>query len=362
MRSFTTATAYNPSPHCAPRSAARRSPLCGFVGCAALVAGVMASTGPSAPAGAAALTSMERSADVLAPGTIFVANGPAGFEGGLGTGNGSITAYPPTATGNVRPIVVITKGILGPTGLTFDSSGDLWVANNSDSNNVVEYRKAELTSVSPAPSVTISESGSGAMGLAFDSSGDLWVTKNNSTAIEFTKAQLAKSGSPVPNVTITNTNQCSVVFDLFGDMWEGSFDTVVQDFTETQLATSGSPTPHVTLSSGSLNVPCRPTFDAAGDMWAANYLGNTLVEFTKSQLAKSGSPTAQVTITSDYLANPGDVAFDPAGALWVPSALDEAVVEFTKAQLAKSGTPTPARAIFGVATYLSWPWALAVEP
>ncbi len=318
MRSFT--TAYSPSPHCAPRSAARRSPLCGLAGCAALVAGVIASPGPSAPVVATALTSMERSADALAPGTIFVANGPAGFEGGLGTGNGSITAYPSTATGNVRPTVIITKGILGPTGLTFDSSGDLWVANNSDNNNVVEYSKAELTGVSPAPSVTISQSGSGAMGLAFDSSGDLWVTKTNSTVIEFTKAQLAKSGSPVPTVTIINTNQCSVVFDPFGDMWEGSLDAAVNDFTKTQLATSGSPTPHVTLSSGSLKAPCQPTFDAAGDMWAANYLGNTLVEFTKSQLAKSGSPTAQVTITSDYLANPGDVAFDRAGAQWVPGA------------------------------------------
>jgi hypothetical protein len=353
--------ARRPGPHCAPHNAARRSPLCGLFGCAALVAGVMASTGPSAQA-AAALPSRERSAAVLAPGTIFVANAPAGFEGGLGTGSGSVTAYPPSATGNARPIVIITKGILGPTGLTFDSSGDLWVANNSNTNNVVEYSKAELTSASPAPSVTISQSGSGAMGLAFDSSGDLWVTKNNSTVIEFTQAQLAKSGSPVPSVTITNTNQCSVVFDPFGDMWEGSFDAAVNEFTKTQLATSGSPTPHVTVMSDSLNVPCRPTFDEAGDMWAANYLGNTVVEFTKAQLAESGSPTARVTITSDYLANPGDVAFDPAGELWVPSAQDEAVVEFTKAQLANSGTPTPTRAIFGSATGLSWPWALAVEP
>ena len=128
------------------------------------------------------------------------------------------------------------------------------------------------------------------------------------------------------------------------------------------MSRPGFPTPHVTVTSDSLNMRCRPTFDPVGDMWAANYMGGTLVEFTKAQLAKSGSPAAGVTISSDYLANPGDVAFDPAGDLWVPSAQDEAVVEFTKAQLAKSGAPTPARTFFGPATGLSWPWAVAVEP
>jgi hypothetical protein len=344
---------------CPGGEAPRRS---GLVGSAVLLAGVLAGTGMSVPASAAALTPVEPSAAPLVPGTIFVANARAAFLGAQGTGEGSVTAYGQTATGNIRPILVITKGIMGPSGLTFDSSGDLWVANNSNDNNVVEYSKAELSSPSPAPTVTISQSGSGAMGLAFDPSGDLWVTKDNFTAVEFTRAQLAKSGSPVPQVTITNINQCSVVFDPSGDLWEGSFGDVVTDFTRAQLARSGSPTPQVTVTSGSLNMPCRPTFDAVGNMWAANYMADTLVEFTKSQLVKSGSPTPPVIVSSDYLANPGDVSFDAAGDLWVPSAQDEAVVEFTRPQLAKSGAPTPARTVFGPATGLSWPWAVAVEP
>jgi hypothetical protein len=336
--------------------------LSGLVGCAVLVAGVLPSTGLSAPAAAASFASIERSRAVLTPGTIFVANASAGFEGGLGTGNGSVTAYRPTATGDEGPVLVLTKGILDPTSLIFDSSDDLWVGNNSNSDNVVEYSKAELIAASPAPTVTISESGAGAMGVAFDPSGDLWITKTNFTAVELTKAQLTESGSPVPEVTITNTDQCSVVFDSLGDMWEGSFDSVVREFTPTRLAESGSPAPIVTVSSDSLSMPCQPTLDSAGDLWAANYLGNSVVEFTKAQLAESGSPTARVTITSDYLAYPGDAAFDPGGDLWVPSAQDEAVVEFTKAQLTRSGTPTPARAVYGSSTGLSWPWALAVEP
>ena len=227
-----------------PRSSARRSPCSGLVGCAALVAGVLASTGMSAPVAAAALTSVEPSAAALAPGTIFVANARVGLEGGQGTGEGSVTAYDPTATGNVRPVLVITNGIMGPSGLIFDSSGDLWVANNSNYNNVVEYSKAERTRASPAPTVTISQSGSGAMGLAFDSSGDLWVTKNNFTVVEFTKAQLAKSGSPVPQVTISNTNQCSValiVLVLSKAHSQPASRTARSDSSASNKASSGRP-------------------------------------------------------------------------------------------------------------------------
>jgi len=76
---------------------------------------------------------------LTAPGTIFVAKGGhAGASVGVqgGTGFGSVTAYRPGATGNARPIIVITAGIVDPVALTFDSSGDLWVASNGD---VVEY-------------------------------------------------------------------------------------------------------------------------------------------------------------------------------------------------------------------------------
>ena len=90
---------------------------------------------------------------ILVPGTIFVANGGDNGQGASGTGPGSITVYPPGSTGDVRPEAVITKGIDNPGGLTFDASGDLWVANGS--GKIVEYSKSELGSATsrwPRPS------------------------------------------------------------------------------------------------------------------------------------------------------------------------------------------------------------------
>jgi hypothetical protein len=339
--------------HYDARCAARRSCHSGLVWCAALVSGVVAGTGLSVPAAGSALPSIELSAIALPPGTIFVVNAGAP----AGTGNGSVTAYRPTATGNARPSLLITAGINRPIGLTFDVSGDLWVANADD---VVEYSKTELTKASPAPTVTITERATGPAGVAFDPSGDLWVVEG--AAVEFTKAQLAKSGSPKPKVVIASGNVCSLAFDPSGDLWEGTNSDSVSDFTKAQLAVSGLPTPHVTVYSSALRSPCRPTFDPAGDMWAANFDADTVVEFTKAQLSKSGPAAPWVTLTYRRLSNPGDVALDLAGDLWVPSPGENLLVEFAKAQLAKSGSPTPARIIVGPATGLKYPWAVAVEP
>ena len=76
---------------------------------------------------------------------------------------------------------------------------------------------AELTKVSPAPTVTISQGGDG---LAFDPSGDLWVS-TGSDVVEYSKTELAKSGSPTPVFTLSE-DDCSVAFDSSGDLWKGS--------------------------------------------------------------------------------------------------------------------------------------------
>jgi hypothetical protein len=172
--------------------------LVGLVGCTALAMGALVSTALSAAPAAAARTSIQRSAVGPAPGTIFVANAGSG-DGAGGNRNGSVTAYSPGAAGNARPELVVTAGVDNPNSITFDRFGDLWVANNA-SSTVTEYNRAELAKASPVPTVTISVASPG--GDAFSPSGDLWVGSGG-TVVEFTKAQLAKSGSRSPRSAST---------------------------------------------------------------------------------------------------------------------------------------------------------------
>jgi hypothetical protein len=54
------------------------------------------------------------------------------------------------------------------------------------------------------PQVTISSAWSGEDDVAFDALGDLWAPNGATNAVvEFTKAKLAKSGSPPPAKTIS---------------------------------------------------------------------------------------------------------------------------------------------------------------
>ncbi len=323
-----------------PARTARRSSRPGLVGGAALVSAVLASTGLGTSPAAA----------IAAPATIFVANYDAS----------NITSYPLAANGNTAPKVTLSAQISSPQGLSFDSSGDLWVGNG---NGVLEFTKSQLTKTSSSPKVVItSNSGAAAAGLAFDSSGDLWLDSyGGDSVVEYAKSQLGKPGSPTPKVTITNSNFGSpfgLAFDHSGNLWVGNESTGdVMEYTKSELS-GVLPSAKVTISTtGAEGI----VFDSSGDLWVAN--GNDAVsEYAKSQLTKSGAPAPRVTISVSAGSQPHGVTFDSSGNLWVASYGASTVMELTKAQLTKSGSPTPRRTVVGSRTGLGGPLSLAIEP
>ena len=216
-------------------------------------------------------------------------------------------------------------------------------------------------------------------GAAFDAAGDLWVTSSlSSSVLEYTKAELAAGGPQVPAVTIGTDASNSLNmpigldFDAAGNLWVSNFDgNTVVEYARSQLAATGNPTPAATLSpdaSNSLATPDALTFDRSGDLWVSNGdAGNTVVEYAPSQLA-TGAPTPAVTLSSDAAGslNGSDQAqFDAAGDLWVanfePTGNAGSIVEFTPSQLTASGSPIPQDTIAGGSTGLGNPWLLVIE-
>jgi sugar lactone lactonase YvrE len=153
--------------------------------------------------------------------------------------------------------------------LAFDASGNLWVGDNGNSH-ILEYTAAQLTGTGPSctpppaqctptPADTIgtnNNSINGPSGLAFDSQGNLWVANvSGGTIVEYTPAQATSNGAPVPQVTITapvGAEPAGLAFDNSGSLWVGdeipTHSGAIYSFTKSQLAATGSPTPAVTIT------------------------------------------------------------------------------------------------------------------
>ena len=133
----------------------------------------------------------------------------------LSTAEGSIALLTPD-------IINSSASLSGPSAVAFDAKGNQWVANCSGST-VTEFAPLAATG-SPTPMVVLSSttvttsSGSAPslacpQGLAFDRKGNLWVSNpisdNAGSIAEFSRAQLATGGSPVPAVFLDSKPDAS---------------------------------------------------------------------------------------------------------------------------------------------------------
>ncbi len=191
------------------------------------------------------------------------------------------------ADGSPSAKVTITGLPTNPLWGAFDSSGSLWIAS-FNGNSVVEFLADQLlVDGAPTPNVTITGLDFPS-GVAFDAAGNLWVANATPhTVVMFSPAQLVVGGALVPEVTISANagslaSPVGLAFDAAGNLWvsNAGSDTVVK-FTLSQLAVSGSPAPDVTISAnaGSLEFPRGLAFDNSGDLWVTNF-GGSLVQFS----------------------------------------------------------------------------------
>ncbi len=270
------------------------------------------------------------------------------LDGGTVAAGGSIpptvdeftTSQIPLLTGTgVKPNAVIGSSDFGfPQQLVFDSAGNLWLSDAAN-NEVFKFTSNQLSGgsdLTPDLILTSNPAFNGSLGIAFDSSGDLWIANNNlsdanGTVFEFGASALAGlSGSQTlaPNA-ILQSNGTSIsepwalVFDSSGNLWlsnqDDAINTVVQ-FSKAQLAalspTPTTPTPAVTISatgSGatmSIDSPTGLAINSQGELAVAN-VNNSLSIFTAKQLTQGGSlvPTVLVEGSNTTIDTPEGLAF-----------------------------------------------------
>jgi len=291
-----------------------------------------------------------------------------------------------------------------PFRITFDSSGDLWVADENN-NRVLEFKppfydgmdasvvigQANFTSMSIG---TAQDRLNEPVGLAFDSSGNLWVTDSiNDRVLEFKPpfsdgmnaslelgqpAGLDEFTSSVSSSGPTGFNfPVDATFDAHGDLWvtDRENNRVLEfkpPFSDGMDASSvigqdnlTSVPPYVIASPSGLFGPNGIAFDPQGNLWVADENFNRILEFPASSLGANG-PSAVMEIgqpagpsefqstgvatNASGLAAPLGIAFSPSGDLWVSDRANNRVLEFAAPfsdgmhASAVLGTPAGARA------------------
>lgn len=173
-------------------------------------------------------------------GDVFVAN-----DGSRSFRPDSVTVYAPTATGNEKPMRQIRglkTGLTRPSGILLDSSSDLYVANASNAygpGTIDVYAPGASGDALPIRSISgdNTQLGSSITGLAFDMSGNLYVANDDSGNQSVTIYAAGASGNVAPIQTIsgekTGLNEVtSVAVDRNGDVFVGCslYDGIVDEF------------------------------------------------------------------------------------------------------------------------------------
>ena len=278
------------------------------------------------------------------------------------------------------------SGLDYPSGVAFDASGDLWVTD-SDNNRVVEYVPPFQTGMNA--SVVIGEptfntnafSKTNASTLdypevpVFSPNGDLFVSDYDSNRIveytpPFKDGQAASVVLGQANFTTTASLlepygldwPLGLAFSPSGDLWvaDSFHDRLVEfvpPFTTNESASLVLGQVNLTSEAtgdGPANLfqPWGVGVDSRGDVWAADYSNNRLVEYVpplSDGMNASvvlgqpafGSSTSGTSATGEW--GPREIAFDPQDDLWEVERENNRVLEYVPShfavQFTESGLP-----------------------
>jgi sugar lactone lactonase YvrE len=189
-----------------------------------------------------------------------------------------------------------TAGLSGPTGLAFDSTGNLYVANNTDGT----IRKFDAAGADLG--VFAATGLDRPIGIAFDTSGNLYAANNGSSTVR----KFSPTGTDLGAFASTGlSNPYGIAFDGSGNLY------VVNDANSTIRKFDPAGTDLGNFATTGLNSPRGMAFDTNGIAYVSNAADHTLSKF---DITGVSSPFANTGLNV-----PLGLAFDSGGNLYAVS-------------------------------------------
>lgn len=252
------------------------------------------------------------------------------------------------------------SGLNYPIKAVADKAGNLWVAECSN-NRVVEYQAPFSNGMSASvvlgePDMNTSTGGTSATtlscpsGIAFDSKGNIWVSDyNNSRIVEY-KAPFANgmAASIALGQADLNSSTCATSATALCYPWEGlAFDSkgnfFVADYSNCRIVEYQPPfatgmaatlaigqadltSANCGTTASAMNSALGLAFDSNGNLWTGDYTNNRVLEFkapfttgmsASLVLGQADFTSSTASTTASGLSVVYDVSFDNNGNLYV---------------------------------------------
>jgi streptogramin lyase len=246
-------------------------------------------------------------------GNVWIANEQTAPD----SGNGNVTEL--NSSGQALLTGITSGGIYFPIGVAADTNGNMWFADYGDS---------KVTLLSSSGSAISSSAGWGGTSLAFpvavavDASHNAWVA-NQGGLLPVT--EISADGSKVTNYNCDCNGASGVATDQSGNVWIANY----YGNSVSEVNTCGTLKLDAATGGGLLR-PQGIAVDGAGTVWVANFQGNSFSELGGSSSASPGtflSPASGFG-TDASLLDPYGLAIDASGNLWVTNAGKDTLTQF----------------------------------
>jgi streptogramin lyase len=254
--------------------------------------------------------------------------------------NGS-SAFPAGITGN---------GINQSYGMALDASGNVWIANEQTDPNSGSGDVAELNSSGAALQTGLTGGGINfPIAVAADTNGNIWFADYGDSKVTL----LDNSGTPISGSGGWGATSLAFPVALAVDSGHNAWVTnQAGQLPITKVSPDGS---IVTNYNCDCDGASGVTIDQGGNVWIANYYGNSISEVNSCGAIILGAATG------GGVDHPQGIAVDGAGTVWVTNFLGNSLSEIAGSSSSASGTFLSPSTGFGSDAAILQPYGLAVD-